>query len=143
MSDIPLSLTGFQCKIQYIISTQYVTTSVTENLYKLQFTSAQVFVIIDTYLIIPKEADIMNPFQKLLNEYIDAKDITIYALAKISGIERSFVQKIKNGSRIPTDENIESFSMAIASDTLDVYTFSRYTKDESHDDDVYGFWKLQ
>ena len=37
----------------------------------------------------------MNPFQKLLNEYIDAKDITIYALAKISGIERSFVQKIK------------------------------------------------
>ena len=48
----------------------------------------------------------MNPFQKLLNEYINNKDITVYALAKISGIERSFVQKIKNGSRIPTDENI-------------------------------------
>ena len=29
----------------------------------------------------------MNPFQKLLNEFITAKDMTIYALAKISGVE--------------------------------------------------------
>ena len=48
-----------------------------------------------------------------------------------------------NMDLLPTDENIESFSMAIASDTLDVYTFSRDTKDETHDDNVYGFWKLQ
>ena len=48
-----------------------------------------------------------------------------------------------NMDLLPTDENIESFSMAIASDTLDFYTFSRYTKDEAHDDDVYGFWKRQ
>lgn len=45
----------------------------------------------------------MNPFQKFLNEFINAKSKTIYALAKISGVERSFVQKMKNGSRIPTE----------------------------------------
>ena len=45
----------------------------------------------------------MNPFQKFLNEFINAKSMTIYALAKISSVERSFVQKMKNGSRIPTE----------------------------------------
>ena len=74
----------------------------------------------------------MNPFQKLLNEYIDAKDITIYALAKISGIERSFVQKIKNGSRIPTDENIvHTLSQALMltpSETMELLKAYRITK---------------
>lgn len=74
----------------------------------------------------------MNPFQKLLNEYINNKDITVYALAKISGIERSFVQKIKNGSRIPTDENIvHSLSQALMltpSETMELLKAYRITK---------------
>lgn len=74
----------------------------------------------------------MNPFQKLLNEHINNKDITVYALAKISGIERSFVQKIKNGSRIPTDENIvHSLSQALMltpSETMELLKAYRITK---------------
>ena len=74
----------------------------------------------------------MNPFQKLLNEHINNKDITVYALAKISGIERSFVQKIKNGSRIPTDENIvHSLSQALMltpSETMELLKTYRITK---------------
>ena len=74
----------------------------------------------------------MNPFQKSLNEYIDAKDITIYALAKISGIERSFLQKMKNGSRIPTDEKIvhtlSQSLMLTPSETMELLKAYRITK---------------
>lgn len=74
----------------------------------------------------------MNPFQKSLNEYIDAKDITIYALAKISGIERSFLQKMKNGSRIPNDEKIvHTLSQALMltpSETMELLKAYRITK---------------
>lgn len=74
----------------------------------------------------------MNPFQKLLNEYINNKDITVYALAKISGIERSFVQKMKNGSRIPTDENVvhtlAQALMLTPSETMELLKAYRITK---------------
>ena len=74
----------------------------------------------------------MNPFQKLLNEFITAKDMTIYALAKISGVERSFVQKMKNGSRIPTDEKIvhtlAQALMLTPSETMELLKAYRITK---------------
>lgn len=74
----------------------------------------------------------MNPFQKLLNEFIDAKDMTIYALAKISGVERSFVQKMKNGSRIPADENVvhtlAQALMLTPSETMELLKAYRITK---------------
>lgn len=74
----------------------------------------------------------MNPFQKLLNEFIDAKDMTIYALAKISGVERSFVQKMKNGSRIPTDEKVvhtlAQALMLTPSETMELLKAYRITK---------------
>lgn len=48
----------------------------------------------------------MQIFHKLLTRFISQKNTTIYTLAKNTGIERSYIQKMKSGARIPTDKNI-------------------------------------
>ena len=44
----------------------------------------------------------MQEFHKLLTRFINEKNTTIYTLAKNTGIERSYIQKMKSGSRIAT-----------------------------------------
>lgn len=46
----------------------------------------------------------MTHFQELLSEFLKIKNTTIYTLAKLSGVERSHIQKMKSGSRIPANE---------------------------------------
>lgn len=74
----------------------------------------------------------MNPFQKLFIEYIDAKEVTIYTLAKISGVERSYLQKMKNGTRLPTEEAVvHSLSHALMltpSESIEFLQAYRITK---------------
>lgn len=74
----------------------------------------------------------MNPFQKLLNEFIDAKEVTVYALAKISGVERSYIQKMKNGTRMPNDEAfVHSLAQALMltpAETMELVQAYRITK---------------
>ena len=48
----------------------------------------------------------MQEFHKLLTRFINEKNTTIYALAKNTGVERSYIQKMKSGSRIPADKKI-------------------------------------
>ena len=48
----------------------------------------------------------MSVFSEKLNEYITASNIKISALAKLSGVERSYIQKMISGDRIPTSEEV-------------------------------------
>lgn len=48
----------------------------------------------------------MQEFHKLLTSFINEKNTTIYTLAKNTGVERSYIQKMKSGSRIPADKKI-------------------------------------
>ena len=47
----------------------------------------------------------MQEFHKLLTRFINEKNTTIYTLAKNTGIERSYIQKMKSGTRIPTEKS--------------------------------------
>lgn len=96
------------------------------------------YTIIDTHTltfaikIYKKRGKEMNPFQKLFIEYIDAKEVTIYTLAKISGVERSYLQKMKNGTRLPTEEAVvHSLSHALMltpSESIEFLQAYRITK---------------
>ena len=48
----------------------------------------------------------MSVFSEKLNEYITASNIKISVLAKLSGVERSYIQKMMSGDRIPTSEEV-------------------------------------
>ncbi|MEE0857915.1 MAG: helix-turn-helix domain-containing protein [Acutalibacteraceae bacterium] len=41
-------------------------------------------------------------------------DTSIYSLYKITGIERTKLQRIKNGQRLPSNEDIEKISRALS-----------------------------
>lgn len=45
----------------------------------------------------------MSVFSEKLSEYVAASNLKIAALAKLSGVERSFIQKMLTGERIPSD----------------------------------------
>ena len=47
----------------------------------------------------------MQEFHKLLTRFINEKNTTIYTLAKNTGIERSYIQKMKSGARIPGEKS--------------------------------------
>lgn len=47
----------------------------------------------------------MQEFHKLLTRFINEKNTTIYTLAKNTGIERSYIQKMKSGARIPAEKS--------------------------------------
>ena len=46
----------------------------------------------------------MQEFHKLLTRFINEKNTTIYTLAKNTGIERSYIQKMKSGARVPAEK---------------------------------------
>lgn len=57
----------------------------------------------------------MTTFSKLLTRFITEKGITIYSLAKNTGIERSYLQKIKAGSRLPQERGyIDALAEALS-----------------------------
>ena len=45
----------------------------------------------------------MSVFSEKLQEYIQKSNMKIAALSKLSGVERSFIQKMLTGERIPGD----------------------------------------
>ncbi len=45
----------------------------------------------------------MSSFSQALKNYISTQGITIQALSKISGVERSFIQHMLTGKRVPSD----------------------------------------
>ena len=47
----------------------------------------------------------MQAFHKLLTKFINDKNTTVYTLAKNTGIERSYIQKMKSGSRVPAEKS--------------------------------------
>ena len=47
----------------------------------------------------------MQEFHKLLARFINEKNTTIYTLAKNTGIERSYIQKMKSGARVPAEKS--------------------------------------
>ena len=47
----------------------------------------------------------MQEFHKLLTRFINEKSTTIYTLAKNTGIECSYIQKMKSGARIPAEKS--------------------------------------
>lgn len=47
----------------------------------------------------------MQAFHILLTQFIAEKHVTIYGLAKTSGVERTHIQKMKAGVRVPSDRN--------------------------------------
>lgn len=47
----------------------------------------------------------MQEFHKLLTRFINEKNTTIYTLAKNTGIERSYIQKMKSGARVPAEKS--------------------------------------
>ena len=47
----------------------------------------------------------MQEFHKLLTRFINEKNTTIYTLAKNTGIERSYIQKMKSGARVPAEKD--------------------------------------
>ena len=47
----------------------------------------------------------MQEFHKLLTRFINEKNTTIYTLAKNTGIERSYIQKMKSGARVPSEKS--------------------------------------
>lgn len=45
----------------------------------------------------------MSVFSEKLHEYISRADMKIAALSKYSGVDRSFIQKMLSGQRVPSD----------------------------------------
>lgn len=55
----------------------------------------------------------MSQFSKTLKKYVSSSNISMQALSKNSGVDRSFIHHILTGNRIPADkavlENIMMF----------------------------------
>lgn len=49
----------------------------------------------------------LPPFSELLKQYIQASGVTVYQLAKISGVNRTSIQKAIKGERLPQIESVK------------------------------------
>ena len=48
----------------------------------------------------------MSLFSEKLSEMIHAANIKVASLSSLSGVERSFIQKMMSGERIPNDPEV-------------------------------------